>query len=117
MFVQHVLLANTRGRTKSCSLPGRVQESCKSRLPCSEAGSWKEQPSQQAFRLHAAERTPRPLPPHLCSWLANNGPSRLLLWRVVPGRPQGLRHATLKRRCGLVALQRMAAYPLASNLG
>ncbi len=34
------------------------------------------------------------------SWLAVTGPGRMLLWRVVLGRPQGLRHATLKRRCG-----------------
>lgn len=39
------------------------------------------------------------LPPRPRRWLAANGPERLLLWRVVPGRPQGLKHATLKRRC------------------
>lgn len=83
----------------ACSLP--LQTIC---MEQKQPGFCREAQQQLSY---AAEHLRAPILPTLppsqppCSFLAGNGPDRLLLWRVVPGRPQGLRHATLKRRyCG-----------------
>ncbi|PRW05800.1 hypothetical protein C2E21_9561 [Chlorella sorokiniana] len=56
------------------------------------------QPLRQAHKKKWHSWEDRELLTAWAGFLAANGPERLLLWRVVPGRPQGLRHATLKRR-------------------
>ena len=58
--------------------------------------AWEHAPRRAPTRAHA-RAPPLPRAPRR-SWLASHGAERTLLWRVVPGRPQGLKHFTLKRR-------------------